>query len=250
MQRSTIIVAGGSGKRMGAAMPKQFLLLKGKPLLMWTIEAFHSFDAAMQLIVVLPQDHHATWKELCSEHQFTIPHTLVSGGAERFHSALEGLKAVAHEGLVAVHDGVRPLVSSELIARCFAAADEHGAAIPVVPISSSVREVSEIGASSARPSPSTPRTLRSLRSTPSVLLRESRAVDRSRLRAVQTPQCFRVELLHRAFELPFDVAFTDEATLVERLGVQIHLVDGEEHNIKVTTPFDLKVAEVVLGTQP
>jgi 2-C-methyl-D-erythritol 4-phosphate cytidylyltransferase len=220
MQRSTIIVAGGSGKRMGAAVPKQFLLLKGKPLLMWTIEVFHRFDAAMQLIVVLPQDHHATWQDLCAEHQFTIPHTLVCGGAERFHSTLEGLKALAHEGLVAVHDGVRPLVSTELIVCCFAAADEHGAAIPVMPISSSVREVMQQG---------------------------SKATDRSRLRAVQTPQCFRVELLYRAFELPYDPAFTDEATLVERLGVEVQLVEGEEHNIKVTTPFDMKVAEVVMG---
>ncbi|MEX1132784.1 MAG: 2-C-methyl-D-erythritol 4-phosphate cytidylyltransferase [Flavobacteriales bacterium] len=231
MQRSTIIVAGGSGKRMGAAMPKQFLLLKGKPLLMWTIEAFQRFDAAMQLIVVLPQDHHARWKQLCTEHQFTVSHTLVSGGAERFHSTLEGLKAVIHEGLVAVHDGVRPLVSTELIARCFAGAEACGAAIPVVPISSSVRELTSEGSTS----------------TP---LNASKAVDRSLLRAVQTPQCFRVELLRRAFELPYDPAFTDEATLVERLGMDVHLVEGEEHNIKVTTPFDMQVAEVVLGTKP
>lgn len=220
MQRSTIIVAGGSGKRMGAAVPKQFLLLKGRPLLMWTIEAFQRFDPNMQLVVVLPKDHHATWQGLCAEHDFTVAHTLVSGGAERFHSTLEGLKAVAHDGLVAVQDGVRPLVSAELITRCFAAAEEHGAAIPVVPISPSVREVTEEG---------------------------SQAIDRSRLRAVQTPQCFRVPLLRRAFELPYDPAFTDEATLVERLGVDVHLVEGEEHNIKVTTPFDLKVAEVVMG---
>lgn len=226
MQRSTIIVAGGSGKRMGAALPKQFLLLEGKPLLMWTIEAFHRFDAAMQLIVVLPQEHHATWKELCAEHKFAIAHTLVSGGAERFHSTLEGLKSVTHDGLVAVHDGVRPLVSTELIARCFSAAKEHGAAIPVVPISSSVRTLTSEGSTSTS-------------------LSASKAMDRSLLRAVQTPQCFRVELLHRAFELPYDPAFTDEATLVERLGVDVHLVEGEEHNIKVTTPFDLRVAEVV-----
>ncbi len=220
MQRSTIIVAGGSGKRMGAAMPKQFLLLKGRPLLMWTIDAFHRFDAAMQLIVVLSKDHHATWTQLCAQHAFKVPHALVAGGAERFHSTLEGLKAVAHDGLVAVHDGVRPLVSAELIARCFTAAEAHGAAIPVVPISSSVRDITEEG---------------------------SQAMDRSRLRTVQTPQSFRVPLLRRAFELPYDPAFTDEATLVERLGVAVHLVEGEEHNIKVTTPFDLKVAELVLG---
>lgn len=219
MKRSTIIVAGGSGKRMGAAVPKQFLLLKGRPLLMWTIEAFQRFDDAMQLVVVLPKDHHSTWQELCDEHGFALTHTLVSGGAERFHSTLEGLKAVTHDGLVAVHDGVRPLVRTTLIARCFAAAEAHGAAIPVVPIASSVRELTEEG---------------------------SQAIDRSRLRAVQTPQCFRVPLLRRAFELPYDPAFTDEATLVERLGVDVHLVEGEEFNIKVTTPFDLRVAEVLL----
>lgn len=218
MQRSTIIVAGGSGKRMGAAIPKQFLLLKGKPLLCWTIDAFHRFDPAMGIVVVLPQDHHTTWKQLCAEHHFTVPHTLVSGGAERFHSTQEGLKAIAHDGSVAVHDGVRPLASTDLIARCFAAAEAHGAAIPVVPIPSSVRELTAEG---------------------------SQAMDRSRLRAVQTPQCFRTPLLRRAFELPYDTTFTDEATLVERLGVDVHLVDGEEQNIKVTTALDLKLAEVL-----
>jgi len=220
MQRSTIIVAGGSGKRMGAAIPKQFLLLQGEPLLFHTLRAFHAFDPHMPLVLVLPADHHTTWEDLCAQHEFEVPHTLVAGGAERFHSTRAGLAAVTHDGLVAVHDGVRPLVSSALIARCFNAAMVRGAAIPVVPISSSVRQVE--GAT-------------------------SRAVDRGALRAVQTPQCFKAGLLREAFELPYDPAFTDEATLVERLGVSIQLVDGEDHNIKVTTPFDLQVAELVLG---
>ncbi|MEO7080313.1 MAG: 2-C-methyl-D-erythritol 4-phosphate cytidylyltransferase [Flavobacteriales bacterium] len=219
MERSTIIVAGGSGKRMGSTVPKQFLLLRGKPVLCHTIEAFYRFDADMQIIVVLPIEQMDAWTALCSKHGFTIHHTVVAGGAERFHSVGEGLKAVKHIGLVAVHDGVRPLVSLELIARCFAAAEEHGAAIPVVPLSSSVRELEDGG---------------------------SHAVDRSRLRTVQTPQCFRVELLRKAFELPYDPVFTDEATLVERMGLAVHLLDGEELNIKVTTPVDLRVAEVVL----
>lgn len=222
MQRSTIIVAGGSGKRMGAAIPKQFLLLHGEPLLFHTLRAFHAVDAQMPLVVVLPADHHTTWEDLCAHHDFAVPHTLVAGGAERFHSTLEGLNSVLHDGLVAVHDGVRPLVSPALIARCFNAAMVRGAAIPVVPISSSVRRVEG--------------------ST-------SHAVDRSALRAVQTPQCFKVDLLREAFELPYDPAFTDEATLVERLGVDVHLVEGEDHNIKVTTPFDLQVAELVLGAR-
>jgi 2-C-methyl-D-erythritol 4-phosphate cytidylyltransferase len=222
MQRSTIIVAGGSGKRMGATVPKQFLLLKGEPLLFHTLRAFHDFDPTMQLVLVLPQDHHETWDHLCGEFDFEVPHELVAGGAERFHSTQAGLAAVKHDGLVAVHDGVRPLLSSALIARCFAAAEEHGAAVPVVPISSSVRELTDEG---------------------------SQPLDRSRLRAVQTPQCFRVPLLRRAFELPYDPAFTDEATLVERLGVDVHLMEGEDLNIKVTTPFDLQVAEGVLGAK-
>jgi 2-C-methyl-D-erythritol 4-phosphate cytidylyltransferase len=220
MHRSTIIVAGGTGKRMGATVPKQFLLLKGRPLLCWTIEAFQRFDPAMSIVLVLPGDQIPVWGALCINFHFDVPHQVVAGGEERFHSVRNGLACVAHDGLVAVHDGVRPLLSADLIASCFAAADEHSAAIPVVPISSSVRELTAEG---------------------------SEAIDRSRLRAVQTPQCFRAALLRRAFELPYDPAFTDEATLVERLGVEVHLVEGEEQNIKVTTPFDLKVAEAVMG---
>jgi 2-C-methyl-D-erythritol 4-phosphate cytidylyltransferase len=219
MKRSTIIVAGGSGKRMGASVPKQFLLLKGMPVLCRTIEAFYQADPDMQLIVVLPEDQLDSWRMLCIGHGFTLEHSVVCGGEERFHSVREGLKEVKHEGLVVVHDGVRPLVSVELIARCLAAAEAHGAAIPVVPVSSSVREV--IGGG-------------------------SRAVDRARLRLVQTPQCFRVPLLRKAFERPYDPAFTDEATLVERTGTTVHLVEGEERNIKLTTPLDLRVAEVFL----
>ncbi|MCB0770289.1 MAG: 2-C-methyl-D-erythritol 4-phosphate cytidylyltransferase [Flavobacteriales bacterium] len=220
MQHSTIIVAGGSGKRMGSSVPKQFLLLKGKPLLCWTIDAFRAYDAAMPIIVVLPEAQIPIWKSLCIGHGFHTEHAVVAGGEERFHSVRNGLTAVTHAGLVAVHDGVRPMVSKDLIARCFRAAEAQGSGIPVVPINSSVREVS--GGS-------------------------SRAIDRSTLRAVQTPQCFRTELLRKAFELPYDPAFTDEATLVERLGSAVHLVDGEEANIKVTTPMDLKVVEVGLG---
>ena len=220
MERSAIIVAGGSGKRMGAAVPKQFLLLGGTPLLCRTIEAFHRFDPAMQLIVVLPQEQIGNWKALCIGHHLSIAHAVVAGGVERFHSVHEGLKEVKHEGLVAVHDGVRPLVGTELITRCFAAAEQYGTAIPVVPMGPSAREVD--GGS-------------------------SRALDRATLRIVQTPQCFRVPLLRKAFELPYDPSFTDEATLVERTGVAVHLVEGEEGNLKVTTPVDLRVAEVLLG---
>ncbi len=220
MQRSTIIVAGGSGKRMGAPVPKQFMLLNGKPLLCRTIDVFRAYDATMPIIVVLPEAHIPIWKALCIGHGFHTEHSIVAGGEERFHSVRNGIAAVDHNGVVAVHDGVRPMVSVELIARCFDAAEEHGSAIPVVPISSSVREV--MGGT-------------------------SRSMDRSALRTVQTPQCFRVELLNKAFELPYDAAFTDEATLVERTGVTVQLVEGEDANIKITTPLDLKVAEMLLA---
>lgn len=216
MECSTIIVAGGSGKRMGGPIPKQFLLLKGKPLLCWTIEAFHRYDPALPIILVLPEQQITVWKTLCIGHHFHLPHTIVAGGAERFHSVRNGLAQVEHDGLVAVHDGVRPLVSEALIDRCFRAAEAHGAAIPVVPIASSVREV--VGDA-------------------------SHPLDRSKLRAVQTPQCFRVDVLRKAFDLPYDPAFTDEATLVERIGAKVHLVDGEERNIKVTTKEDLLLAQ-------
>lgn len=205
---------------MASPVPKQFLLLRGKPVLCHTIEAFHGFDPEMRIIVVLPKEQVDMWRTLCTKHQFSIEHTVVNGGKERFHSVREGLNAVAHDGLVAVHDGVRPLVSVELIDRCFAAAEEHGSAIPVVPVISSVREVIRDG---------------------------SRALDRSSLRLVQTPQCFRVPLLRKAFELPYDPAFTDEATLLERTGTIVHLVEGEERNLKVTTPEDLRVAEGLIG---
>lgn len=207
---------------MGGPIPKQFMLLKGRPLLCWTIDVFRAYDATMPIIVVLPEKQIPIWKALCIGHGFITEHSVVAGGEERFHSVRNGLAAVARDGLVAVHDGVRPLVSVDLIARCFASAEEYGSAIPVVPISSSVREVVGDG---------------------------SKAVDRTTLRAVQTPQCFRVELLRKAFELPYDLAFTDEATLVERLGTNIHLVAGDEHNLKATTPADLRFMELLLAAK-
>lgn len=220
VKKHTIIVAGGSGKRLGGPVPKQFQTVKGRPLLMWTIEAFHRYDPAMRLIVVLPREHFDIWKALCMGHRFLIGHEVVAGGEQRWHSVKAGLDKVEDDGLVAVHDGVRPLVSQELIARCFDAADRQAAAIPVVPVVPSIRETTAEG---------------------------SRALDRSKLLAVQTPQCFHADLLRAAFEQPYDPAFTDEATLVERLGVRVALVEGEDGNIKVTTPMDLRLVELVLG---
>lgn len=220
VNRHSILVAGGSGNRLGGPVPKQFQLLKGRPLLMWTIEAFHRCDPAMPLIVVLPEEHFGIWKALCMGHRFFIEHQVVAGGAQRYHSVQAGLGQVKGEDLVAVHDGVRPLVSPDLIARCFDAARRSGAAIPVVPVVPSVRETTAEG---------------------------SRALDRTRLLEVQTPQCFRAGLLRKAFDLPYDPAFTDEATMVERLGAKVELVEGEVTNIKVTSPVDLLAAGTMLG---
>lgn len=220
VNRHSILVAGGSGRRLGGPVPKQFQLLKGRPLLMWTIETFHRCDPAMPLIVVLSREHFDIWKALCMGHRFFIEHQVVAGGEQRYHSVKAGLDKVEGDGLVAVHDGVRPLVSPELIARCFDAADKHGAAIPVVPVVPSVRETTAEG---------------------------SRALDRTRLLEVQTPQCFRAGLLRKAFDLPYDPSFTDEATMVESLGAKVELVEGEVNNIKVTSPLDLLAAGTMLG---
>lgn len=205
---------------MNTSLPKQFMLLGGEPVLFHSIRAFHSFDPTCRLIMVLPKEHRDTWEQLCEQHSLFVPHEVVNGGAERFHSVKAGLELIEEaDGLVAVHDGVRPLISVDLITRCFRSAQEFASGIPVVPISSSVREL--IG-------------------------NESRSIDRSKLRAVQTPQCFQVPILMQAFALPFDPAFTDEATLIERNGGKVHLVDGEDRNIKITSPVDLKIAEALL----
>lgn len=219
-RKTTIIVAGGSGLRLGGPVPKQFQSVKGRPILMWTIEAFHRYDPDMQLIVVLPETHFDIWKALCMGHRFFIKHEVVAGGEQRWHSVKAGLAKVEGDGLVAVHDGVRPLVSTGLIARCFDAADTSAAAIPVVPVVPSIREATAEG---------------------------SRALDRTKLLAVQTPQCFHADLLRKAFGQPYDATFTDEATLVERLGVKVALVEGEESNIKVTNAMDMRVVEAMLG---
>ncbi len=216
---AAIIVAGGSGRRMGGDTPKQFMLLAGKPLLAHAIASFSEYNPAMPIIVVLPAEHVERWSSLCKKHLIATPHTVVVGGDERFHSVKKGLAKVAEAEVIAVHEGVRPLVSKQLIKRCFRTASEKGSAIPVIPLSSSVRSVSAEG---------------------------NRAEDRSRLRVVQTPQCFQVDLLREAYEMPYDAAFTDDATLVERTGHALTLVDGDESNLKVTMPTDLLIAEALL----
>ncbi|MDR3350621.1 MAG: 2-C-methyl-D-erythritol 4-phosphate cytidylyltransferase [Prevotellaceae bacterium] len=219
MKRSVIIVAGGSGQRMGTKIPKQFLLLAGMPVLMHAIRRFHAFDPAMPLIVALPPAHIPTWTQLCAEHCFTIAHTVTAGGGTRFESVKKALDAVHDTEWIAVHDGVRPLVSPTLIARCFETAALHGAAAPVVPLADSVR-MREAGG--------------------------SRSVLRDNYCIVQTPQIFRAEWLKHAYRTPFSTAFTDDASVVEAAGYPIALSEGSRENIKITDALDLKIAEQLL----
>jgi len=219
MNKIVIIVAGGKGERMNADFPKQFLEIQGKPILMHTLEAFINFDASLQLILVLPAAQIDFWQTLCEAHDFNIPHQIVAGGQTRFHSVKNGLDAVKIPSLVAIHDGVRPLVSKDTISRCFDAAAKFGAAIPTMDSIESIRFVDENG---------------------------SKSVDRTAYKMVQTPQVFDTELLKKAYEQEFSVLFTDDASVVEAMGATVHLVDGNRENIKITTEFDLIVAERLL----
>ena len=204
---------------MGADLPKQFLPIGGKPVLMHTLEAFHKADAAMRLILVLPQSQQAYWKSLCETHAFTIPHQVADGGETRFHSVKNGLALVDEAGLVGVHDGVRPFASIEVIRRCYAEAARYKAVVPVIDVVETVRVLQG---------------------------EDSQTVDRNQYKLVQTPQVFDVALLKQAYQQPYTPNFTDDASVVEAYGEKIHLTEGNRENIKITTPFDLKIAETIL----
>ena len=220
--RLAILVAGGSGTRMAADRPKQFLLLRGEPVLLHTLRRFAEPALGVaELVVVLPSDQLDTWRALCAEFNVAIPHRLVAGGATRWASVKAGLAALgAHaEGLVAVHDGVRPLVSQAVVERTYAAAATHAAAAATVLPKDSVRLVSQHG---------------------------SAAQNRSRLRLMQTPQTFEIDLLRRAYAMPELATFTDDATVVDDL-CRVQLVEGDYRNLKITTPEDLLIAEALLS---
>ena len=220
-KRYAIIVAGGSGKRFGSEMPKQFLPLDGKAVLMRTIEKFD--QAGASIVVVLPAEHQQMWIDMCKDTNFAVTHTIATGGKTRFESVKNGIAAIenlADDDLVAVHDGVRPLASVELINRCYDNAQETGSAIPVVNPSDSIRQVMDDGT--------------------------SRQLLRSSLRAVQTPQTFRAELLKGAYDVEESPLFTDDASVVESAGHQVTLVDGEMTNIKITTPIDMIIASELI----
>lgn len=220
MRRTVVIVAGGKGLRMGTDIPKQFLPVGGMPVLMRTINAFYNFDADMDIILVLPSDQQGYWSELCREYSFCTPHRIADGGETRFHSVRNGLALAADEGLIAVHDGVRPFVTAEVIERCFAEAEQKKAVIPVIPVVDTMRQLVDGG---------------------------SVTVSRDLYRLVQTPQTFDAALLKEAYRQPYTPHFTDDASVVEAFGHEVTLVEGCRENIKITTQFDLKVAEAILA---
>ena len=229
-----IIVAGGKGLRMGGDVPKQFLPVGGVPVLMRTLQRFHEYSADVRIILVLPREQQAYWQQLCADYAFSLPYLLADGGATRFHSVQNGLRLIPDDatGVVGVHDGVRPFVSTAVIARCYDEARRSGAVIPVVPVVESLRELS-IG------------TIVTI-DTIGTIGSSSTSVPRDRYRLVQTPQVFDIALLKAANRQEYRDTFTDDASVVESYGHAITLVEGNRENIKLTTPFDMRVASLLV----
>jgi len=219
VEKITLIVAGGAGTRMNAGIPKQFLLLKDYPVLMHTVSIFHQYDQYMRIILVLPENHTKIWNRLCEDYKFTIKHEVGLGGETRFHSVKNNIAGIPDQCLIAVHDGVRPLVSLETISRCFNSALEFGNAIPCVEIQETMRQT--IG-------------------------QANKQVDRSRFKLIQTPQVFHGSILKKAYMQEYQKHFTDDAGVVENLGYTMHLVEGNPENIKITYPKDLIIASSLL----
>ncbi len=229
-----IIVAGGKGLRMGGDIPKQFLPVGGMPVLMRTLQRFYDYSSALKIILVLPKAQQDYWNRLCQQYRFEIPYQLADGGATRFHSVQNGLALIPDDaqGVVGVHDGVRPFVSIEVITRCYEAAREYQAVIPVVPVVETLRHLKPQAEANSP-----------LSTLPSPL---SETVPRDAYRLVQTPQCFDIQLLKAANRQPYCDAFTDDASVVESYGHAVTLVEGNRENIKITTPGDMKMAEVLI----
>ncbi len=219
MKKFALIVAGGSGNRMGSSVPKQFIELNGKPILMHTMQAFADTDPDFQFVIVLPENQTRKWQHLCSRFEFKIHHTLAVGGPTRFHSVKNGLQQINSDGIVFIHDGVRPLVSANTIENCYKTASEKGNSLPVIAPAESVRKVEN---------------------------NKNYAVDRSQYFLVQTPQTFKVSVIKEAFNQSYSDKFTDDASVLENTGQEIFLVEGNRENIKITFPEDLMLAEIFL----
>jgi 2-C-methyl-D-erythritol 4-phosphate cytidylyltransferase len=219
MKYYAIIVAGGSGTRMNTPEAKQFLLLNDLPILMHTLNAFYQCDVNPEIVLVLNIDQHQYWIDLCTKYQFTVPHQLVKGGEQRYHSVKNGLKVIKGTAIVAVHDAVRPLVSADLIAASFKIAEAEGNAV------AAIRPVDSIRITQAN---------------------TTIAINRADVYLIQTPQTFKLAQLKKAYKQPFRNGFTDDASVVEMAGFQIQLIEGERENLKITYPIDLKLASLLL----
>lgn len=216
MSENTIIItAGGSGRRMHAEIPKQFIPVHEKPLLMWAIEAFYAYDRTINTMLVIPENHVGLWKELCREFDFKINHNIVYGGDNRFQSVKNALELLDGNALTGVHDGVRPFPSLNTIGRAYQDAANYGSAVPFVDSTDSLRFVEK---------------------------HSSKIISRDCVKRIQTPQVFQTKILKKAYQQPYNKLFTDDASVVEYLGYDIHLFEGNMENIKVTTPVDLRLA--------
>jgi len=215
--KQVIIVAGGKGLRMGGDIPKQFLLLEDRPVLMHTIRAFYDYDPEIRIVLVLPNEQMVYWENLCANYDFSIPHQIVSGGETRFHSVKNGLAVIeTNDALIGIHDGVRPLVDKELITRVYEQAELKGAAYPVIPVIDSMRKGTE-------------------------------PIDRSQYFLVQTPQVFKANMLIEAYKQEYKPEFTDDVSVVETSGIcRPVMVEGSRENIKITTPVDLVIAQALI----
>lgn len=220
MKKFALIVAGGSGSRMNSKVPKQFIEIDGRPVLMYTFDAFYNYDPDLEFVLVLPENQIKTWNELCDKNQFKLKHKIAFGGETRSYSVKNGLDLIPTEGIVFIHDGVRPLVSQQTLQSCFEKTVRKGNALPVVAVSESVRVVDEFG---------------------------NKPVDRSKYFLVQTPQTFKTALIKKAYQQFYSEEFTDDASVLEKLGETINLVDGNRENIKITYPDDLLLAKTILS---
>lgn len=218
MKKYAIIVAGGTGSRIGGELPKQFLLLGGLPILMHSIKAFHLYDPSLKIIISLHPEFTKTWKSLCDQYNFTIEHNLVAGGDTRYQSVKNALSTLPETGIIAVHDAARPLITVDLIKSTFREAERFFSAIPCIPVNETVRQLTKDTA---------------------IL------VDRTSLRIIQTPQVFDASVLLKAYEQEYQASFTDDASLLEAMGIQPHLTAGDPRNIKITLPTDISIAEAL-----
>ena len=219
LKKYAIIVAGGTGTRMQGNVLKQFMVLNGKLIIQYSIEAFYAFDPSILIIIVIHPDFTVQWQQLCLKYKIAIPHIVAEGGKTRFDSVNNGLKVIDEDGFVAVHDAARPLIKTEFIEYLFTEAETHGSAIPGLTLTDTIRLIDGD---------------------------TSRHLDRTFLRAIQTPQVFKVSELKRAYEQPFQQIFTDDASVLEAAGFPLHLTDGRPENIKITNPPDIALAEALL----